>query len=460
MEHYGVTGSTGVAINCLVHWMTWTSMSLANPTVVVSSGSHSIKSLHSAEALTLSGGTLQVSGNVQVDNTFTLNGGTLRNATVMPGIAGQGINVSTFGTLDGVTLNADATVSGSLFVSNGLELNGVLTLNNSINQTKLIFTQGVQTLAGTGQVVLAGTQSFGEIQLGYDGPTTLTVASGHHDSRLRFDPSEQQQLAHQPGHNRRRRARRQMLSLYPNLNSFTNDGTMRASGGGILEVACNWTNKHLIEAIASTLTLKGSWTNAAGVITATNSTTNLGGTFTMAKLGTFNRTGGVVNLTGVLDNRTQTFELNAATGSWKLDGGKIWGGTITTSDGAALSTSTFGTLDGVTLNTDMTVPGTLFVTNGLVLNGVLTLNNTSNQTKLIFTQGVQTLAGTGQVVLAGTQSGRNPTGLRRPDDAHGRVRASRFAAQGRSFRTTTVRSSTRAQSPPTARDRCLVSIPI
>ncbi len=79
----------------------------------------------------------------------------------------------------------------------------------------------------------------------------------------------------------------------------------------------------------------------------------------MAKLGTFNRTGGVVNLTGVLDNRTQTFALNAATGSWKLDGGKIWGGTIATSDGAALSTSTFGTLDGVTLNTDMTVLGRL-----------------------------------------------------------------------------------------------------
>src|SRR5262245_45808399 len=52
----------------------------ANPSIFVSSGTHSIKSLHSAEALTLSGGSLQVSGTVQVDNAFKLSGGTLRNA--------------------------------------------------------------------------------------------------------------------------------------------------------------------------------------------------------------------------------------------------------------------------------------------------------------------------------------------------------------------------------------------
>ena len=78
-----------------------------------------------------------------------------------------------------------------------------------------------------------------------------------------------------------------------------------------------------------TLTLDGAWSNAAGstisasggtlnlgdqsssstnawsnlgTITATNSTVNLGGQFSVADLGTFNRNGGAVNLTGTLDD--------------------------------------------------------------------------------------------------------------------------------------------------------------
>ena len=139
-----------------------------NPNVVFGSGSQSIRSLHSAEALALSGGSLQVSGTVQVDNTFTLRGGTLRNATVLPGIGRQGMSVATFGTLDGVTLDTDMTVADGtgLFITNGLVLNGVLTLNNVNNSTALTFYQGVQTLAGTGQVVLTGAQPFGTFRLG------------------------------------------------------------------------------------------------------------------------------------------------------------------------------------------------------------------------------------------------------------------------------------------------------
>src|SRR5262249_33316180 len=110
-----------------------------NPNIVLASGSQSIHSLHSAEAIVLSGGSLQVSGTVEVDNTFTFSGGTLRNATVLPGASGQGINVATFGTLDGVTLNANLTLTDAtqrnvgLSISNGLVLNGVLTLNNVQN---------------------------------------------------------------------------------------------------------------------------------------------------------------------------------------------------------------------------------------------------------------------------------------------------------------------------------------
>src|SRR4051812_9218482 len=43
-----------------------------NPTIELSSGSHSIQSLHSAEAFNFSGGVLDVAATIRVDNTFHL----------------------------------------------------------------------------------------------------------------------------------------------------------------------------------------------------------------------------------------------------------------------------------------------------------------------------------------------------------------------------------------------------
>ena len=50
---------------------------------------------------------------------------------------------------------------------------------------------------------------------------------------------------------------------------------------------------------------------------ATDSTVNLGGNFTQAALGTFNRTGGTVNLAGTL---TGGLTLDVGTGSWTVGG--------------------------------------------------------------------------------------------------------------------------------------------
>ena len=76
----------------------------------------------------------------------------------------------------------------------------------------------------------------------------------------------------------------------------------------------------------------------SGTITATDGTVNLGGQFTSAGLGTFNRTGGAVNVTGTLDNTNATLTLDTTTGSWNLAGGTIKGGVIqnetTTGSGA------------------------------------------------------------------------------------------------------------------------------
>ena len=49
----------------------------------------------------------------------------------------------------------------------------------------------------------------------------------------------------------------------------------------------------------------GAWTNV-GSISVTNSTTSLGGSLTLASLGSFTRSGGTVILSGTLDNSGTT----------------------------------------------------------------------------------------------------------------------------------------------------------
>ena len=135
-----------------------------------------------------------------------------------------------------------------------------------------------------------------------------------------------------------------------------------------------------------------SWNNA-GTIDAANATVSLNGTFTLANVGTFHRSGGTVSIVGTLDNTGTTLALDAATGSWSLSGGTIKGGTVTATGGAALLLPG-GILDGVTLATALFQnTGRLDVKHGLTLS-----NATLTATGSIYFQGTQTLGGTGQVL--------------------------------------------------------------
>src|SRR4051794_26929362 len=62
----------------------------ANITVTHLSGDHTVKSVRSEERFVLSGGSVTVSGTLQVNNTFALSGGTLVHATVLKGANGGG----------------------------------------------------------------------------------------------------------------------------------------------------------------------------------------------------------------------------------------------------------------------------------------------------------------------------------------------------------------------------------
>ena len=80
----------------------------AGITVNHSGGTDGIHSLRSFSPLTLASGTLAVATTVEVDNSFTMSGGTLLGATVLRGSGGQGVTFgSSTSTLDGVTVNGD-----------------------------------------------------------------------------------------------------------------------------------------------------------------------------------------------------------------------------------------------------------------------------------------------------------------------------------------------------------------
>ncbi len=136
-----------------------------------SQGTDTIANLTSNDPIQLTGGVLNVTGKVQVNNTFTLAGGTLRGATVVPGSGGQGITLSSAGgTLNDVTTSANIdgtqTNGATVTIVNGLTLNNasVLLGNNdfgSLTSASMVFANSpgqvvAQVLGGTGAVVLGG----------------------------------------------------------------------------------------------------------------------------------------------------------------------------------------------------------------------------------------------------------------------------------------------------------------
>src|ERR1017187_819498 len=123
----------------------------ASITVTHSSGTHTVQSVQSQQACVLSGGSLTISNTVQVNNTFTLSGGTLVRGTVLQGTNSASFVVSS-GTLDGVTVNGNwdvgATVNGAtLTVLDGLTNNGTLQVGNPTN-------------SWYGQINFSGTQTL------------------------------------------------------------------------------------------------------------------------------------------------------------------------------------------------------------------------------------------------------------------------------------------------------------
>jgi hypothetical protein len=397
-----------------------------NVTVTIRQGTNAIHSLLSSNAFTMTGGTLIAASTVEVNNTLSLSGGRIVGGTLSGGSGGAIIvtNVTAAGAMifDGVTLSENLTVlAGTLTVTNGLTLSGAaLTLASSSSRQADVLFLGTQTLGGSGEVLFAGTDlPLNPNHLYVDGngtpagAATLTIgpgisihgtASGNVIERSGNNTIVNQGTisADTAGH-----------TILFGVNSgygksAVNLGTLQAINEGNLTAQVLLNQGNISISDGSTLTLQQSWNNA-GTIAATNATVNLGSygsTFTLANVGTFNRSGGTVFITGTLDNTGTTLALDATTGSWTLGAwnksGTIKGGTVTATGGAGLlmEPNGGGALNGVTLATDLALDsGTLDVQNGLTLsNATVRLANPIGQgcSYLLF-EGTQTFGGTGTV---------------------------------------------------------------
>ena len=146
-------------------------------TITHGTGADVIHSFVSTGPFVLSGGSLSGSdptlSTFQVNNTFNLSGGTLRDFLVLPGVGAPAIivNNSSNNFLDNVRVNIaplDMSAAGVIRVVNGLTLNSTATINGN----GVLAFQGTQTLAGDATLVFGAT---GNNRLAIDGNAVLTL---------------------------------------------------------------------------------------------------------------------------------------------------------------------------------------------------------------------------------------------------------------------------------------------
>ena len=147
-------------------------------------------------------------------------------------------------------------------------------------------------------------------------------------------------------------------------------GTINHGSAGLVSTLYN---QGTIQADVNGQTLgitTSSFTNNGTILVLNGGTLNLSGTIPVGGLGTFDSTGGTINLVGTLDNTSNTLALGGTGNVLTLAAGTINGGTISATGGATLVLNS-GTLSGVTLASDFILANGRFlsITNGLSLSG-------------------------------------------------------------------------------------------
>ncbi len=359
-----------------------------------------VSSLMNDANVTLAGGSLVVTGQVQGSGTLTLAGGTLGSATVDAGTTVNATNSG--GTLSGVTLGGTLDLNSStptVTVQSGLTLSGGSIEFGATSYGVVRFTDAAASLGGTGSVTFNNGASSIDNTLQEDlAGGTLTIGPGVTVSGGTGTIGDNIYLGG------------------PSNVSFVNEGTIDADAAGTITLDGNaWSTSGTIETSGGgTVDLEGTGWSNTGTATADGGTLNLGGTFTSANLGSVTGAQGTVNLTGTLTNTGGTLALNATTGSMNLSGGTIDGGTVRRRRGARLEATNQA---GSTLEGGVTLSGDPSLSDPIVLDlasstptvtisgGALTLANAtvaiepSDFGTLSFTDTSASLAGTGDVTF-------------------------------------------------------------
>ncbi|MBT8137602.1 MAG: hypothetical protein KJO54_11360 [Gammaproteobacteria bacterium] len=418
------------------------------PGIVVThdTGSNECAGVLSDADIELSGGTLTVNGDLDMQGTLNMTGSTntrLRNARVLRGVATKGpgapLVLTSNVVLDNVTLAFDLTIDNGLTINfdNNLTLdNSDLTLASNGSVTQGVF-RGSQTLGGTGTIFYSGstTNPSRNRLVPQNAGDVLTVEPG---ITLRSSPAGGWLGTTSAGRGVNMAGTviadvaAAQLAVQGDPLSITG-GLLSATGGAKVTVAGNWTATAAALMSAdggSELELFGSWVSQAtvnvnnglldignnnstdfwdnqGTITLTGSDAELGGVFGPADIGNLTSSG-TTTLNGRLVLTGLTFDLDTAPGNWQLaTGGIIQDGTVT---GTLLPIVSSAGLDGTILAVDAEqANGTVVeVFNGLTLNSIYSVISNGSVTQLIF-RGNQTLDGTGTLLYSGstTNNSRN-----------------------------------------------------
>jgi hypothetical protein len=338
-------------------------------------------------------------GDLSLDATLgsvtLVAGGILRNGTYQPS-GGAALTVSG-GTLDNFTLGANLTATGGFEVKNELRLNG-RTLTVDLSSSSTISFTGVPSITGPGTILVNGsTATFREATNSLSIGATIGLGVTIRGSgSAAFSPGGKGWISAGT-------IISETASKTWTMSGFVNQGTIRSIAGTV-SIGGIWNNSGTIDITGGTLTLGDISTPGTntGAINFISGTLNLGGNSTSSAFDRIFRpdpSAGTFNITGTW---TGDLTLNPARGSVNLvTNGVLKNSTYTTNGGPVLNLAG-GTLDNVTLGSDLTTFDAFSVRNGLKLNGrTWTHSPPASTTKAVTFVGTQSITGPGTVLLNG-----------------------------------------------------------
>jgi len=365
----------------------------ANPTIIIAGVNPSIRSLSNAETLQINtGATVTVSTTASSSAVVRLSGGTIAGgAWTFTGAAFLQVATSAEGRLNNPSITGEVILtdfnsrvriaSSTTFTTlrfrssectasfdPGFTLTTQIIADASSTGAHIDQTgNGMFTIAPTGVIACAPVSSA-TITLGsgywYSGLMAINlqgvISNASTSGSFNFNPASVTFAA--TGRAENISTGTMNLSVGQAPFSWTSLGTIRATAG-LINVNNAFTNAGTLDLSGTgRIALSGLWNNTGTIQLAGTSRLDLGGTFSTANIGTISRAGGglegTVAILGLWDNTGQTYNLNAATGSFMILGGRITGGTFNLSDGARLiAGNAANALNGVAYNGEFLIEG-------------------------------------------------------------------------------------------------------